>query len=600
MPPEPTPAPAVPTPIPRPGRGPRWTGLILLLLLLIGVIGIGGRPAFVALRTQYGLYRARASLNYLDEKQWPLAIRALADAKRYGRNHPEILRITLTFITRTDHDPHAIIFTVGQLAEIGQANVADFLLLGQSHLALSQVTEARAVFASLSPADQDSKQGLELMAQIYRNEGAPKEAEDALRRAMAKAPHDPESRLRIALLDHGNAFPEIQARARRTLWELALTNGRTSLIAIRFLAQDSQLTAPEAEQLLQLINAHPEGQLKDRLDVLSGLIQLIPQRRESIFDAEIAKLDSQRNIDDLLQVLGWLAKGKQYTRIVKLVPLKQALQSPQIFPYLAQALGEENRWADLRRLLLSGERLPVSKARTQVWLAEAATHLDKQNLTEPRRLLEEAVQASQQADDGVTLAAAALVAERTGHYDLASRCFQHLSVINPRFEVEMLDKVYEMAQRQRNTPVMLQTIQQLHDKRPTHGIFRDRLRYLKLLTGVELEQVDRILTESPPESAVEGRAARVPFSFLRALSAWRFKDIGRLKAELDPLSYSPDQLSPGQRAVLASMLQRIGKDNAAFRLAETIPTTILLEEEAALFAGLQNTLPKPTEPLTSQ
>lgn len=600
MPPEPTPAPSVPAPVPRPSQGPRWTGLILLLLLLIGVIGIGGRPAFVALRTEYGLYRARASLKYLDEKQWPLALRAIADAKRYGRNHPEILRITLTFITRTDHDPHAIIHTVGQLNEIGQATLADYLLLGQSHLALSQVTEARAIFSSLSPTDQDSKEGLELLAQIYRNEGAPKEAEDALRRAMAKDPTNPESRLRIALLDHGNAFPEIKARARETLWELTQTDGRTSLIAIRFLAQDNQLTTPEAEQLLKLINAHPDALLKDRLDVLSGLIQLIPQRRESIFDAEIAKLGSQHNVDDLLQILGWLAKEKQYTRIVKLVPLKQALQSQKIFPYLAQALGEENRWADLRRLILSSERLPVSKARTQVWLAEAATHLDKQNLTEPRRLLEEAVQASQQADDGVTLTAAALVAERTGHYDLASRCFQHLSVINPRFEVEMLDKVYEMAERQRNTPVMLRTIQQLHDKRPTHGIFRDRLRYLKLLTGVELEQMDRILTESPPESAVEGRTARVPFSFLRALSAWRFKDIDRLKAELHPLSYSPDQLSPGQRAVLASLLQRIGQENTAFRLAETIPTALLLEEEATLFAQLQNTLPTPTKPLTSQ
>jgi tetratricopeptide (TPR) repeat protein len=595
MPPESASLPEPTLPPARPSERPRWLGLMLLSVLLLVVLGLGGRPAFITLRTEYGLYRARQCLSYLEEKQWLDAMRAIADAKRYGRDHPEILRATLTYVTKTNHDPHATIFIINQLAKLGLTTCADSLLLGQSHLALSQVTEARAIYASLSPEEQDSKEGLELLAQLYRNEGSPKEAEAALRRAMAKAPDDPESRLRIALLDHGNPFPEIQARARQTLWELTQVEGRTALIAIRFLAQDQNLTAPEAERLLPLITAHPESSAKDRLDVLSGIIKLIPQRREEILTTEIARVEG-KNVEDLIQVIGWLAKEKQYTRILQLVPMKQALQSPQVFPYVAQALGEEGRWADLRRLILSGERLPVPKARSQVWLAEALTHLDKENLSAPRQYLEEAVQASIKTDDGVTLAAASLVSERLGHYDLATRCYQQLALINPKFEVEMLDKVYEMALRQRDTPLMLKTSQQLNEKRPTHGHFRDRLRYLKLLTGIELEQVDAILTHAPPESAVEGATARVPTAFLRALAAWRLKDHARLKSELSQLTDRQDQLNLGQRAVLASLLHHVGQPIAAYRLAETIPTTILLAEEQTLFAILDLTPATPIRP----
>jgi tetratricopeptide (TPR) repeat protein len=595
MPTESASLPEAPLPPQRPSERPRWLGLMLLSFVLLVVIGLGGRPTFIALRTQYGLYRARQCLSYLEEKQWLDAMRAIADAKRYGRDHPEILRATLTFVTKTNHDPHATIFIINQLAELGHATLADTLLLGQSHLALSQVTEARALYANLSPEDQDRKEGLELLAQIYRNEGSPKEAEAALRRAMAKAPDDPESRLRIALLDHGNPFPEIQARARQTLWELSQSEDRTSLIAIRFLSQDQHLTAHEAERLLPLITAHPESSAKDRLDVLSGIIRLIPQRREEILTSEMAKVEG-KNVDDLIQVISWLAKEKQYTRILQLVPMKQALQSSQVFPYVAQALGEEGRWADLRRLILSGERLPVPKARSQVWLAEAISHLDKENLSAPHQYLEEAVQASIQTDDSVTLTAASLVSERLGHYDLATRCYQRLALINPKFEVEMLDKVYEMAQRQRDTALMLKTCQQLNDKRPTHGHFRDRLRYLKLLTGIELEQVDAILTHAPPESAVEGATARVPTAFLRALAAWRLKDHARLKIELNQLADRQNQLNPGQRAVLASLLHHAEQPIAAYRLAENIPSTILLAEEQTLFAILELSAPPPVRP----
>lgn len=569
----------------RPSGRPRWTGLILICLLLVMVVGLAGRPTYVALRTHYGLYRARKALDYLDQKQWVEAMRAMADAKRFGRDHPEIMRATVTFVTKTNHDPHALIFTIKQLAELGQDTLADRLLLGQSYLALSDVTAARAVFAGLSEEGKDSKEGLELLAQIYRNEGMPKEAEDALRRAMAKAPEDPDSRLRIALLDYGNAFPEIQAGARRTMWDLTQADGRTSLIAIRFLAQDQYLTAPEAERLLDLINNHPEGNLKDRLDVLSGIIKLIPQRREYIVAAETAKVEG-KNVGDLIQVISWLAREKQYTRILQLVPMKQALQSPQVFPYVAQALGEENRWADLRRLILSGERLPVPKARTQVWLAEAATHLEKDDISAPRQYLEEAVASAVKTDDGLTLQAASMVCERLGLYDLAIRSYQRLAALNPKFEVEMLDKVFEMAQRQRDTALMLKTSRQLNDKRPTHGIFRDRLRYLKLLIGIELEQVDAILTDSPPEPAVEGRTVRVPYAFLRALSAWRQKDLARLERELAQLVDQQDRLNLGQRAVLAGLLQHVGQGEAAFRIGENIPSSILLAEEQAIFSAL--------------
>ena len=66
---------------------------------------------------------------------------------------------------------------------------------------------------------------------------------------------------------------------------------------------------------------------------------------------------------------------------------------------------------------------------------------------------------------------------------------------------------------------------------------------------------------------------------LRALAAYRMGDLARIKPELDGIGLT-ESLPPGLRAVTAGLLRVSNGDTAlAFKLAETVPATILLNEE---------------------
>lgn len=586
MPPEEAPMPG--PPLPSPGRSRRgfrlWIWLSAGAVAAVIALALGGKPLAQEVRVRYARHLAAQCVRHIEAQEWPAAVRALSSANRFGNEDPVVLRANVTFLTRTSNDPSSLIYTVRRLIAEGQAEPGDILILGRAHISIGEIREARQLYADLSAEEKEAKPGLELLAQILRSEGRPAEAQDTLRRALQSTPDDPDSKLRLALLDYENAFPEIQNRARATMWELVTDAGKISLAAITFLARDKNLTALEAERLLRAADEHPETGPQQRLEILSAIIRLSPHRREEILDAEVAR-HAGKSLPEMTEVVGWLAREKQHTRILQLVPPQVAMQSKEIFPYVAQALGEEGRWADLRRLLTGGGSLPVSAARVQVWLAQAAVKLTPADRSTPRQHLENAVEAAFKTQDFASLMAAAQVGEEQGLYDLAIRCCERIASGSPRHAVDMLEKIYELAQRTRDTARLFEVSEKLSTLRPDSGIYRDRVHYLSLLTGSHLESVSLALEKRDDEALIEGQTTRLPTAFLRALAAHRFRDDESVRLSLPALTPDMSRLTPGQRAVVAGLQRSIGREADAFRLTETVSETLLLPEERALLSA---------------
>jgi tetratricopeptide (TPR) repeat protein len=545
---------------------------------------LGGRPLYQAVRVRFARYHAAQCLQHIDSQQWPLALKALSTANRFGNEDPEVLRTNVTFLTRTSNDPRSLIYTIKRLMATGHSTPADILTLAKAYLNLGEIQEARQLHTALSAEQKEAKPGLELLAQVLRAEGRPNEAQDTLRRALLTTPDDPDSIFRLALLDYENTFPEIQNRARASMWELVTNQDKIALAALTFFARDKNLTAQEAERLLKAAEAHPQANSSQKLEILSAIIRLSPHRRDEILDAEVSR-QAGKSLSEQAEVIAWLAREKQHTRILQLVPPEIALQSKDVFPYVAQALGEEGRWADLRRLLTGSSNLPVARARVQVWLAQAATKLAPTDRDTPRQHLENAVESALKTDDFGSLFAITQVAEEQGLYELAIRCYERIATGSPRHELDMLEKIYELALRIRDTPKLFQVSSKISQLRPKNGAFQDRVHYLSLLIGTDMERVQFALTRRERDTAIEGQTTRLPSAFLRALAAYRFRDTPTLQATLPSLTPQLPQLTPGQRAVVAGLLRSIGQQAEAFRLTESINDILLLPEERALLSA---------------
>jgi len=578
-----TPAPA-PAPGAKPKRGRHlWSWLFLITAVLTLVLLFTGRPLYRLGKKHYAQYRATQCLEYMESQLWLQAMKALSDANRYGPDDPVVLRTNVTFLTKTSRDPRGLISTMKRLIATGVATPTDYLTLAKAHLSVSEVAEARQLYSALPEDQRESKDGLELLAQVLRAEGRTTEAEDTLRRALMIDPTDPESRLRLALLDYENAFPEVQSRARQTMWQLAENKDKTALSAFTFLARDKNLTSPEAHHLLKVAEAHPDTGPAQRLEILSSIMRINPHLREEILDAEVAR-HRGKPVLELVDVVAWLAREKQHIRILQLVSPQVAFESREIFPYVAQALGEEGRWADLRRMLTGSQAMPIPPARVQVWLAQAASKVDSSDRDSPRKHLENAVELASKNNDLGTLAAAAQVSEEQGLYDFAIRAYERIAKASPQHEIEMLEKVYELALRNRDTQKLFEISEKVSALRPSSGVYRDRVQYLTLLTGTRMETVALSLASHYGESKGESHTSRIPSPLLQALAAYRFRDNVTLDASLLALQPHYSILTPGQKAVAAGLLRASGRAGDAFGLAEGVSKTLLLPEEGRFLA----------------
>jgi hypothetical protein len=136
-----------------------------------------------------------------------------------------------------------------------------------------------------------------------------------------------------------------------------------------------------------------------------------------------------------------------------------------------------------------------------------------------------------------------------------------------------------MALKELNGNAMLHASEKLRDLRNTDVVFLDRVNYLRLLLGADVELALKGLDDSrsiPERHITPDR--QIALSFLRALAAYRIGKLAEIPAHLASVRQM-ETFPPGPRAVYAGLLDLVGQQAEAYQIAEGIRSTLLLPEE---------------------
>ncbi len=545
--------------------------LINFFIIVLAAWTIGPRSLSKA-RSLAAQYYADKAENHIKSSEWPEASAALTLAQQWSSQNPRTRRVTADFLIAIDGEPASILHTLRILDANGQAIEADYLKMGQIYIQQQDILNTLKSLDKLTPATRAQRPALELQANILRLQGRVKEAEDTLRRALTLDKDDPICRLRLASMDQKAAFIEMRQQGRKVIVQLSSGKDQAALLAIDFMANDSSLSSLEADSLLQSIEAHPDKTIEARLHVLSALIRVRPQQREEILSAEVERY-AKKGPEKLAPLLTWLLREHEPTKVLSIYPSDLFTKSPLlIMPYL-QALADLDQWEEIDKTLSKPAGIPISNAFSSLWRARASQHINQGNITRTRQHLLIVYEASRQGRDAAAATAAANIAEEAGIYDLAAKFYEDLSEHQPKLKLPMLEKVYEMDMRGHNTERVLEIAKRLVSLRPENVQYVDRVTYLQLVAGYDLE-----LNLQKVKQRTDTNSVSIEHRLFQALAAYRMGDLASLRINLSHLQ-DISSLSLGQRAVHAGLLSISGQVGPAFQMAEGIPSVLLLEEE---------------------
>ncbi|MCB1276966.1 hypothetical protein [Prosthecobacter sp.] len=550
-------------------------GLLLLILLSWGTLR---DAAHAALARQ----NAKEAQEAIESKDWKRAYDALVLARTRAPEDVEVITTMVEFLKVTGADPGGLAQQIRLLEQKRVLTAEEELLLGRSLIASGKTKDAREIYEKLPVKESVEKPGMELLSSILHAEGHTKEAEEIATRAAAQGEDSPEVHLKSTLDDLQSPFGEVRNHAVRQLWQIAELSTEPALEAIGRLASSRSLTLPEAHRLLDLVQKHPLKTLPTRLQVTSALMRLQPDQRTNLADAEIQRFETDKN-GKREEIAYWLMSEHLNDRVFSLIPKDLAIQSRELYPILVQALAQAERWEELKEVLKL-PRPPVPKSLRDLAMAEVQSHLQP-DMREARQLLQGTVVNAIQEGNVATLRTAAALAEKLDLADIAGLAYKEAgfraSALNaPEEAMQNLQKSAEMALRIKDTTTLLEVAGKLHELSPSSVVFSDRLTYLRLILGVEMETIDlSALTEHDAQKAgLSIKLERIPAELLLALSAYRLGDRTTMQKHLSSLQDAA-ALPPGPRAVAAGLLSMAGQTDRAYQIAEQIPGALLLDEE---------------------
>ncbi len=499
------------------------------------------------------------------------AMKLLASAYRGAPNHPEVLRLLGRTLDQVQAEPSRCIFFWHRLLELGVATAQDRGALGAALLRAGRSKDARDILNDFSPEERTQRRALELEALLLRYDGRLLEADQTLRRAYESEPTDPECRLKLAMIDLTDPFPEVQERAMNTIWEVARTDSSASLNAMQTLATQPKLTAPQAAELRERIAKAPDASESQRYDVLSSYLRVLPLGKDEVIDEET---DRQRGLpaEQTIDFLRWLAKNEENQRVLSLLPKEAAMRNGNLFLIYAHSLGALERWTDLRKMLSAVPGPPISPIEIDLIKARCA-RATGESATVTRSHLQEAQKRIPPNADPMVFMRVGNTADELGFSDVALDVFNALST-RPQFKLSVLDRVLQLHYRQHNLQAMLECIARFLEERPGQSPYFETMIYLKLLEAREIESV----ANQADTLAKPGCAVLPIIQLVQALAAYRYGDLeGALRAAE---TISLEKLTAGQRAVLAGIYHACGKTARGYQIAEKISQDILLPEEA--------------------
>ncbi len=499
------------------------------------------------------------------------ALKLLSSAYHGSPNHPEVLRLLGRTLDQVQADPNRCIFFWRRLLDLGQATAQDKGALGAALIRAGRVKDARDILNGCTSEERTRRYALELESQLLRYDGRLQEADLTLRRAYESDPTDPECRLKLAMLDLTDPFPEVQERAINTIWEVARTESSASLGAMQTLASQPKLTAPQATELRERIAKATDASESQRYDILSSYLRVMPLDKDQIIDEEVARQNGLP-VEQTIDFLRWLAKNEENERVLNLLPKIGAMSNGNLFLIYAHSLGALNRWEELRKMLSEVPGPPISPIEIDLIKARCSRALGESSSV-TRAQLQEAQRRIPPNSDPMIYMRVGNTADELGFSDVALDVFNALST-RPQFKLSVLDRVLQLHYRQHNLQAMMDNIARFLEERPGQSPYFETMIYLKLLEAKEIESV----ANQAETLAAPGHAVLPIIKLVQALAAYRYGDFDGALRETDNIPL--EKLTAGQRAVLAGILHACGKTAQGYQIAEKISQDILLPEEA--------------------
>lgn len=558
----------------------RWLlGAFIGLVALVVLWWFYFDSTALSIRNWWGRRYVPSITTAIEEENWTGAAQGIRQATRWAPNDPEVLRVAIDFGERTRADAPTMIRFLTQLEQSGEITISERCQLGRMQVLNQNLKAAYAIYDALPQAELAKRPALELLATIQQAEGLQGRAFLTQRQALLADPDDPDSVLQLALMDARSGDASLSGPARERLWPLVRGGGAHTLPAIEYLADHPKLTSEEASELLTIIEATPSTPtvIATRLRVLSAILRTNPHRRQDLLNQELQRWAGKQPAT-LTPLLEWLIKEKEYSRVLRIVNAKTAAAYPTALPYYVAALRGEKKWEDVKAFL-SGRLDPsISRAQIRLWLADVESKLSTDPST-PRQILSSLFDESGGGERAEIAQRTAEVAEGLGFWDIARQCYAGISSHHARLATSMQLKVYDMALHELNGSAMLEASEKLRDLKKTDVIFLDRVTYLRLLLGTDLEVAQLTLDEAaalPQHHITPDR--QIALSLLRALAAYRAGQISQISEHLAKVD-EIDTFPPGPRAVYAGLLAVTGDAAGAFAVAELVPKVLLLPEE---------------------
>lgn len=542
------------------GGSVKFLGVLLVLMVAALVFG---KKAWDARSHASSASLLKTAREAISRQEWAVAAENIRQAREAEPDGLTLLRVMVEYLDKTGLDPAFQLQALRRLHEAGQSESADLWVAGRASLRSGDVAGARALLEKL-PADlQATPEALELKAAILQQEGGDGQARKLQHLAAERTADDPLAAVRAAVLDAESVHSVQRASGMERLWALAARTDKAGLAALRFLVAQPGLTPQQVQELAHKVQAHREAGLADQLAVLSAQLRLEPAQRSSQIGNLVARHQSS-SLEVKLVLARWLAAEREHEMLGRLIPWEVMLKSEDLFPIAIQSLAEAGRWQQMSEVLRQ-HSLPMSEEGLAVWRALAASRLQP-DMNEAQVQLKTAIKRAAATGNYGPLRAAAQVAQDLELWELALEGYQLLAQPKAGHELEMLEKCWEAATHLGDSTQLLDTARRQSALRPTSALYAQRLDYLRLLRGEEMESVS---------STADGTGTH---DILSALKAYRLGD-RRQAAELLAAAQGTTALNAGQRAVYAGLLALLGDQARAFQLAEKISPRLLMAEE---------------------
>lgn len=559
-----------------------------LILICLGALAFTAmliaRPlmrAWSSLQSSRHLAEARAAITRQD---FMPALQAVENAARETPQDPETLRTLVQVLVGLNAQPEEILSTLGQIEVLGGMTPDMLLERAQAHLLRGDMLGTQRALNALTDTQRQSWEAVELEASLLLRQGRAVEAEKRLQ--ATAAPFDsPDAIIRHAVLELALARGPQRIEARQTIWKTARAEGTHQRLALTVLSQDNDLSASEAAELLVLTDPHSRPDAVSlRQAAMGQAFRLLPERKEALIQKEsehAAGLPTELQVGYLL----FLAKHqapqamREFLRVHGKVLAKE--RPADHLNLELEVLAKSKEWNGVQDILKTKRAHTLNTLTLSLWQAYTTAALEPHN---PATLehLQRAYRATENGRDHAGATRVADSAMNLGQPAFAAACYEELAAqpMLPSAKTEMLEKAIVALSQTRDTVALRRVAHALAEQSHGHLGHAYYTDYLDILCGEPLESiVQRIHTHVGTADLDSIAQAHQRLLWAMIYNRRDQKDI--LRRELDGLE-KRITWTAGERAVLAGLLATVGETSRAWQLAETLPESILLAEEAEL------------------